>query len=31
MYNLYGSDETALVKQKENPKHLQVWNREFAI
>jgi hypothetical protein len=30
MYNVYGSDETALVKQKEQPEKLQVWNREFA-
>ena len=31
MYNLYGSKNTALVKPKDNPKQLVVWNRDFAI
>jgi len=31
MYKLYGSNDTALVKQRDNPSHLQVWNRDYAI
>jgi hypothetical protein len=30
MYSVYGSNETALVNQKDNTNHLQVWNRDFA-
>ena len=31
MYQVYGSNQTALVKQKENPNKLQVWKRDFAV
>jgi hypothetical protein len=31
MYHLYGSKNSALVKTKENPEKLVVWNRGFAI